>query len=150
MIEKAKHTAFGKDHNFDQIQSHKDFIKQVPIADYEASPICNRVVEGETGCLWPGKPCILRKHQEQLRDEVYSTDQRINANHIEAAKNALFCHIEATDDASFVDGKMIFLQGAQSLKRKTELIWDVFRALWLIMYQNTFKKPITIMGNKLH
>ncbi|MEC7659035.1 MAG: GH3 auxin-responsive promoter family protein, partial [Bacteroidota bacterium] len=23
LIEKAKHTAFGKDHNFDQIQSHK-------------------------------------------------------------------------------------------------------------------------------
>ena len=60
--------------------------------------------------------------------------------HIEAAKNALFCHIEATDDASFVDGKMIFLQGSPILEKKTELIWDDSRALWLIMYQNTFKR----------
>ena len=34
------------------------------------------------------------------------------------AKNALFCHIEATGDASFVDGKMIFLQGSPILEEK--------------------------------
>ena len=26
LIEKAKHTAFGKDHSFDQIQNHKDVL----------------------------------------------------------------------------------------------------------------------------
>ncbi len=62
LIGKAKHTAFGKDHNFDQIQSHKDFIKQVPIADYEGlRPYLDRVVEGETDVLWPGKPLYFAK-----------------------------------------------------------------------------------------
>ena len=120
LIEKAKHTAFGKDHNFDQIQSQKDFIKQVPIADYEGlRPYVDRVVEGETDVLWPGKPLYFAKTSGTTSGMKYIplTKESI-PTHIEAAKNALFCHIEATDDASFVDGKMIFLQGSPILEKK--------------------------------
>ena len=120
LIGKAKHTAFGKDHNFDQIQSHKDFIKQVPIADYEGlRPYLDRVVEGETDVLWPGKPLYFAKTSGTTSGMKYIplTKESIPA-HIEAAKNALFCHIEATDEASFVDGKMIFLQGSPILEKK--------------------------------
>ena len=35
LLQTAKHTAFGKDHGFDSIQTHKDFIEHVPIVDYE-------------------------------------------------------------------------------------------------------------------
>ena len=62
--------------------------------------------------------------------------------HIEAAKNALFCHIEATGDASFVDGKMIFLQGSPILEQKNGYHLDVFRELLPIMCRNTFKKRL--------
>ena len=120
LIEKAKHTAFGKDHNFDQIQSHEDFIKQVSIADYEGlRAYVDRVVEGETDVLWPGKPLYFAKTSGTTSGMKYIplTKESI-PTHIEAAKNALFCHIEATDDASFVDGKMIFLQGSPILEKK--------------------------------
>jgi len=120
LIEKAKHTAFGKDHNFDQIQNHKDFIKQVPIADYEGlRPYVDRVVEGETDVLWPGKPLYFAKTSGTTSGMKYiPLTKESMPTHIEAAKNALFCHIEATDDASFVDGKMIFLQGSPILEKK--------------------------------
>ena len=36
LLDGAKHTVFGKDHNFENIKSHADFVKQVPIRDYEA------------------------------------------------------------------------------------------------------------------
>jgi len=120
LIEKAKHTAFGKDHNFDQIQSHKDFIKHVPIADYEGlRPYVDRVVEGETDVLWLGKPLYFAKTSGTTSGMKYiPLTKESMPTHIEAAKNALFCHIEATDDASFVDGKMIFLQGSPILEKK--------------------------------
>ena len=62
LIQKAKLTAFGKDHSFDQIQDYKDFIKRVPIADYEGlRSYVDRVVTGEADVLWPGKPLYFAK-----------------------------------------------------------------------------------------
>ena len=55
LIQKAKNTVFGKEHHFDQIHSYEDFIKQVPIRDYEAlSPYIERVKEAALLCqdLW--------------------------------------------------------------------------------------------------
>ncbi len=120
LIEKAKDTAFGKDHNFHQIQSHKDFLKQVPVVDYEdLRPYINRVVEGETDVLWPGKPLYFAKTSGTTSGMKHiPLTKESMPTHIEAAKNALFCHIDATDDASFLDGKMIFLQGSPILEKK--------------------------------
>ena len=120
LIEKAKHTDFGKAHGFDQIQNHKDFIKRVPIADYEGlRPYVDRVVAGEADVLWPGKPLYFAKTSGTTSGTKHiPLTKESMPTHIDAAKNALFCHIEATGDASFVDGKMIFLQGSPILEEK--------------------------------
>src|SRR5690606_22688012 len=39
-------------------------------------------------------------------------------HHIRAARNAILCYIHETGNASFVDGKMIFLQGSPVLREK--------------------------------
>ena len=103
LIQKAKHTDFGKAHGFDQIQNHKDFIKLVPIADYEGlRPYVDRVVAGEADVLWPGKPLYFAKTSgTTLGTKYIPLTKESMPTHIEAAKNALFCHIEATGDASF-------------------------------------------------
>ena len=62
LIQKAKLTAFGKDHSFDQIYNHEDFIKRVPFTDYEGlRPYVDRVVAGERDVLWPAKPLYFAK-----------------------------------------------------------------------------------------
>jgi phenylacetate-coenzyme A ligase PaaK-like adenylate-forming protein len=121
LIKKAKQTAFGKDHSFDQIKNHKDFIKRVPITDYEGlRTYVDRVVAGESDVLWPGKPLYFAKTSGTTSGTKYIPLTRESMpTHIEAAKNALFCHIEATGDASFVNGKMIFLQGSPVLEQKS-------------------------------
>ena len=120
LIQKAKHTAFGKDHGFDKIKTHKDFIKRVPVADYEGlRAYLDRVVAGETNVLWPGKPLYFAKTSGTTSGTKYiPLTKESMPTHIDAAKNALFCHIEATGDASFVDGKWIFLQGSPILEQK--------------------------------
>jgi hypothetical protein len=35
LIEKAKSTKFGQDHNFSEVKTHSDFIERVPVRDYE-------------------------------------------------------------------------------------------------------------------
>ena len=62
LIRQAQHTVFGKDHNFNSINSYEDFKRQVPIRDYEAlKPYVERVVAGESDVLWKGKPLYFAK-----------------------------------------------------------------------------------------
>ena len=62
LIKEAKHTQFGKDHHFEQIQLYADFVQNVPIRDYEGlKPYVDRVVNGEENVLWKGKPIYFAK-----------------------------------------------------------------------------------------
>lgn len=62
LISEAKHTAFGKDHNFAEISTYEDFKSRVPIRDYEdLKPYVERVVKGEADILWKGKPLYFAK-----------------------------------------------------------------------------------------
>ena len=55
-------TIFGKDHDFVSINSHDDFVKKVPIRDYEAlKPYVDKVVAGQENILWKGKPIYFAK-----------------------------------------------------------------------------------------
>ena len=120
LVQTAKRTDFGKDHGFDSIQTHKDFIERVPIVDYEGlRPYVDRVVAGQADVLWPGKPIYFAKTSGTTSGTKYIPLTKASMpTHIEAAKNALLCYIAATGDASFVDGKMIFLQGSPILEQK--------------------------------
>ena len=57
LMDAAQYTVFGSDHHFGDIKTHEDFVKQVPIRDYEALRMyVDRMVAGEEDILWPGKP----------------------------------------------------------------------------------------------
>ena len=120
LISEAKNTSFGKDHNFSTINSHDEFVKQVPIRDYEAlSDYFERVVEGEENVLWKGKPTYIAKTSGTTSGAKYIPITKESMPfHIEATKNALFSYIQETGNVSFVNGKMIFLQGSPELTLK--------------------------------
>ncbi|MCM5662315.1 GH3 auxin-responsive promoter family protein [Galbibacter mesophilus] len=120
LIEKAKNTSFGKDHQFNDIQSHEDFTKYVPVRDYEAlKPYVERVVNGEEDILWPGKPLYFAKTSGTTSGAKYIPITKDSMpNHIEAARNAILSYIHETGNTKFVDGKMIFLQGSPVLQEK--------------------------------
>ena len=117
LIAKAKDTAFGRDHDFAAIKTYRDFKQRVPIRDYEQlRNYIDRVVEGELNVLWPGKPAYFAKTSGTTSGVKYIPISRESMpEHIKAARNALLTYIHETGDASFVDGKMIFLQGSPVL-----------------------------------
>jgi len=120
LIKDAAHTAFGKDHDFDNIQSHDDFVKRVPIRDYEAlRPYIGRVVAGEKDILWKGKPVYFAKTSGTTSGAKYiPITKESMPTHVEAARNAILGYIAETGNTDFVDGKMIFLQGSPVLEEK--------------------------------
>lgn len=120
LLDKAKNTAFGNDHGFEQIRSHADFTAKVPVRDYESlRPYVDRVVKGEDNVLWPGKPLYFAKTSGTTSGAKYIPLTRESMPyHIKAARNAILSYIHQTGKADFVDGKMIFLQGSPELEEK--------------------------------
>ncbi|MEZ4798512.1 MAG: GH3 auxin-responsive promoter family protein [Flavobacteriales bacterium] len=117
LISKGKFTSFGKDHHFDQITSHETFIQNVPVRTYEdLIPYIQRLKDGESDVLWPGKPLYLCKTSGTTAGTKYIPLTKDSLpNHIGSARNALFAYIAETGKADFVNGKMIFLQGSPVL-----------------------------------
>ncbi len=120
LIAQAKHTAFGKDHQFESIKSFADFARQVPVRDYEAlKPYVDKVVKGEPDILWKGKPLYFAKTSGTTSGVKYiPLTKESMPFHIQAARNAILHYVNETGNADFVNGKMIFLQGNPMLEKK--------------------------------
>jgi len=120
LIDQAKNTLFGKDHKFSQIKTFKDFANQVPIRDYEAlKPYVDKVVAGTENILWMGKPLYFAKTSGTTSGAKYiPLTKESMPTHITAARNAILNYVYETKNSSFVDGKMIFLQGSPILEEK--------------------------------
>ncbi|MAU14710.1 MAG: hypothetical protein CMH46_04130 [Muricauda sp.] len=120
LVAQAKDTIFGKDHQFDSIRSHQDFVEKVPIRDYEElKGYVQQILEGKENVLWPGKPIYFAKTSGTTSGAKYIPITKVSIkNQVEASRNAILNYIHETGNADFVDGKMIFLQGSPILEEK--------------------------------
>ncbi len=120
LIRQARSTQFGKHHGFDEIESHGDFTSRVPVRDYEdLKPWVERILKGESDVLWPGKPLYFAKTSGTTSGAKYIPITKPSIKEqVKASRNAILNYIHKTGNASFVDGKMIFLQGSPVLSEK--------------------------------
>ena len=120
LISDASLTQFGRDHDFKNIKTHADFVKHVPVRDYEdLKPYVEKVVAGEEDILWKGKPLYFAKTSGTTSGAKYiPITKESMPGHIEAAKNAILLYIYQTGNTKIVTGKMIFLQGSPVLETK--------------------------------
>ncbi len=120
IIARARNTEFGKDHDFENIRSHADFVKRVPIRDYEAlRPYVDRVVEGEKDILWPGQPLYFAKTSGTTSGAKYIPITEVSIKEqVRASRNAILNYVMETGNTTFVDGRWIFLQGSPEMSEK--------------------------------
>ncbi len=120
LIAVATSTQFGNDHDFISINNYSDFVKHVPVRDYEdLKPYVDRVVAGEENVLWKGKPIYFAKTSGTTSGAKYIPISKESMPfHVESARNAILMYIHETGKTNFVDGKMIFLQGSPILKEQ--------------------------------
>jgi len=118
LVSTAEKTLFGRAHQFEDIKSVEDFQQRVPVADYEElRPYIDKVKRGERHILWPGTPQYFAKTSGTTSGSKYIP---ISAEGMPyqtgAAQSALLHYIAQKNNADFVSGKMIFLQGSPALE----------------------------------
>jgi len=120
LLKKAAGTAIAKDLNFKDIHTVSDFQHALQIGDYEKHrAYIDRIISGEQNVLWPGLPIYFAKTSGTTSGEKYIpiTSDSID-HHITAAKNSLLHYIHRSNNTSFINGHMIFLQGSPVLEKK--------------------------------
>jgi len=119
LIKVGTKTDFGKDHDFASIKTHEDFVKQVPLRDYEAfKPYIEKIKQGKHNVLWKGQPIYFAKTSGTTSGVKYIPITKDSIpNHINTARNALLCYMAETGNTKFADGKLIFLSGSPELER---------------------------------
>ena len=118
LVNKAKDTDFGREHDFASIRTHDDFKPRVPLCTYEdLKPYVERIAQGQRNVLWPGRPAYFAKTSGTTSGTKYIplTAEGL-ACQVRATRDMLLRYILASGRVDFVGGKMIFLQGSPVLE----------------------------------
>ncbi|MDO4224648.1 MAG: GH3 auxin-responsive promoter family protein [Bergeyella zoohelcum] len=118
LVRTAEKTLFGRSHHFEEIKSSKDFQNRVPIADYEdLKPYIEKVKRGQRNILWTQTPEYFAKTSGTTSGAKYIPISKEGMPYqIAAAQSAIFHYISQKNNADFMNGKMIFLQGSPQLE----------------------------------
>jgi hypothetical protein len=118
LVDNAKKTLFGREHNFETISSVKDFQDKVKISDYEdLKPYIERIKKGQANILWTDVPEYFAKTSGTTSGSKYIPISKEGMPfQVKGAQSALFHYIAKKNNADFVNGKMIFLQGSPELE----------------------------------
>ncbi len=119
LIKTGAKTEFGKEHNFEKIKTHEDYIKNVPIREYEDFKVyIEKLKQGKQNILWKGFPIYFAKTSGTTSGIKYIPITKDSIpNHINTARDALLCYMAQTGNSQFANGKMIFLSGSPELER---------------------------------
>ncbi|MCD0454108.1 GH3 auxin-responsive promoter family protein [Chryseobacterium sp. LC2016-27] len=118
LVDTAKKTLFGRTYDFENIKSVKDFQEKVPVADYEdMKPYIEKVKRGQRDILWIETPEYFAKTSGTTSGSKYIPISKEGMPfQVKGAQSALFHYIAKKNNADFVGGKMIFLQGSPELE----------------------------------
>ena len=117
LLAKGKKTRFGKEHSFGKIVNHEDFSKQVPLRDYEGlKKYIKLITAGEKDVLWPGRPIYFAKTSGTTSGEkLIPITKDSMPYHVKGSVEATLHYINETSNTSFLNKKIIFLQGSPAL-----------------------------------
>lgn len=123
LVKQGAKTQFGKDHQLTAGLDYKAFSQAVPIRDYELmKPYIEQIKAGKPNILWKGKPIYFAKTSGTTSGVKYIPITKDSIpNHIQTARNALFCYMAETGNTAFANGKMIFLSGSPVLERTGDI-----------------------------
>jgi hypothetical protein len=109
-VDEAKHTAFGKDHSFGEINTYEDFKQRVPLRNYEQLlPYIERIKSGEKDVLWKGRPAFFGKTSGTTSNTKYIPVTKDSLkNHIGGGQYAPLTYSHKNNKLAFLKGKSLF------------------------------------------
>ena len=119
LVNTAKRTAFGKEHQFSSIKNYKDFTKLVPIQKYESiEPLIERCRKGEQNLFWPSNIKWFAKSSGTTNAKskfIPVSDEALEYCHMKAGKDMLCLYINNNEETQLFTGKGLKLGGSSEI-----------------------------------
>lgn len=119
LLDRAKHTEFGKSHYFSTITNYDQFSENVPIQQYESiEPLIERCRKGEQNLFWPTHIKWFAKSSGTTNAKskfIPVSDEAIEYCHLKAGKDMLCLYINNNEDAKLFTGKGLRLGGSSAI-----------------------------------
>ncbi len=122
LVHRARNTAWGKLHDYANIENIADFQAKVPVNTYETFfPFIERVLKGQKYVLWPGKVKWFAKSSGTTNDRskfIPMTNEILDDNHFACGKDMLAQYFELrAEDSNAFAGKILSIGGSHQISR---------------------------------
>jgi len=158
LLDKAKETEFGKQYDFKNTSSYRDFKNKIPLHTYEdLFPYIKKSIAGQENILWPGKTQWFSKSSGTTNAKsklIPVTNEAIQDCHYKGGKDLLSIYYHNNPNAKLFSGKHLILGGNTSVNKLNE--GSYFGDLSAIIVKNlpfwaeirrTPNRQITLMEN---
>jgi hypothetical protein len=116
LLEKGKHTAWGKQYQYHKIDSMRAFKEQIPSMGYEDYfPWIERAMRGEEDVLWPGKPLAFSKSSGTTNDRnkfIPVTEDSLEQCHYKGGKDLISLYLNFRPESAVLSGKNLAMGGS--------------------------------------
>jgi hypothetical protein len=124
LIETAKDTQFGKEHDFTNITNIQDYREKVPIRNYEQLfPYIELLLKGEQKILWPSEVSWFAKSSGTTNDRskyIPVTDEALEDCHFKGGKDMISLYINNYPDSKIYTGKGLVIGGSHQINQFDE------------------------------
>lgn len=116
LVNEARNTTWGREHNFSAIKSYEDFAETVPITSYpHLRPYVMRMIAGERNVLWPGR--TLRFAQSSGTSDGQSkfipvTADSLKLAHYRGTFDVVANYLNLFPDSRIFSGRSLILGGS--------------------------------------
>ncbi len=119
LINKSRHTLFGRDHGFNHGLTWEQFNNQVPVRDYPAiKPYIDRAMNGEADVIWPGEVKWFAKSSGTTGDKskfIPVTSDNLEECHFRGGKDTLALWFANCPDSRLFHGKSLVVGGSHQV-----------------------------------
>ncbi|HEX2606439.1 MAG TPA: GH3 auxin-responsive promoter family protein, partial [Flavisolibacter sp.] len=126
LLAAGQNTEFGRQYNFSQLQSLKDYKKQVPVQEYDdLKPHIERMMKGEENILWNTPVTWFAKSSGTTSEKskfIPVSEESLKDNHYRASKDVLSFYYGAHPDSDLLTGKGLVIGGSHQIHQAHEEI----------------------------
>jgi hypothetical protein len=118
LVEHAKNTEYGIQHDFSHISDYDSFRQRVPVNTYEElKGYIDRMRHGETDILWPGRTRWYAKSSGTTNDKskfIPVTPDGLKGNHYGGGSDVVALYLQNNPQSRMFDGRGLILGGSHS------------------------------------
>ena len=118
LIRTAKDTEYGRRHAFDVMKGYDDFVGHVPVNTYEElKGDIDRMRQGETNILWPGRVKWYAKSSGTTNDKskfIPVSPEGLHKIHYAGGRDSVAIYLRNNPKSRMFDGKGLILGGSHA------------------------------------